>query len=136
MAARFIESVGGDAIIDVGEIWLIPADETAIKAHLKGLADVPGRREAISVLVATRDGLLKNYITPFTRGPLGGIRLGITDETEKECPYYLKPVIDVWMAQGKSGKRGNPIRLIRASVGGRNVLGSAASPYLIERITG
>ncbi len=138
MAARFIESVGGDAVIDVGEIWLIPPHETAIKAHFGGLADVPGRREAISVLVATRDGLLKNYITPFTRGPFGGIRVGITDEAEDECPYYLKPVIDVWLAQGwrvtSEGKRirqvWQPDPLDTCFCGGPQRFGECCKPLL------
>jgi hypothetical protein len=109
MIARFIESVGGDAIIDVGEVWMVPPNEAAIKAHFEEARHVPGRGEAISVLVATRDGLLTTYITPFTRGPFGGIKLGSTDETEKDCPYYLKPILDVWQAQSSrlspDGKR-------------------------------
>jgi len=109
MVARFIESVGGDAIIDVGEVWMLPPNDAAIKAHIDNARHVPGRDEALSVLVATREGLLKTYITPFTRGTFGGIKLGDTNETEEEQPYYLKPILDVWRAQSTTlssdGKR-------------------------------
>jgi len=108
MIARYIESEGGDAIIDVNEVWMLPPDDAAVKAHFGDARHVPGRGEALSVLVATRQGILKSYITPFTRGPFGGIKLNDTVEIEG-YPYYLKPVIDVWQIQGTTyspeGKR-------------------------------
>jgi hypothetical protein len=108
MVARYTESIGGDAIIDINEVWLLPPNNTAVKAHFEDARHVPGRGEALSVLVATREGLFRTYITPFTRGPFGGIKLGDTVEAE-EHPYYLKPVIDVWRVQGTTyspdGKR-------------------------------
>jgi uncharacterized protein YchJ len=112
MVARFIESVGGNAIIDVGEIWTLPSDNpTAIKAHYNGARNVPGRGEAISVLLATREGLVRAYVTPFTRGPFKGIKLSDTEQLDKERPYYLKPIFDVWRIQGITySKDGKPIR--------------------------
>ena len=110
MIARHIESVGGDAIIDVGEVWMLPPNEAALKAHFDDARHVQGRGEALSVLVATREGLLRGYVTPFTRGPFGGIKLGETSQTEKDHPYYLKPVIDVWQKQGKIYRNGKPLR--------------------------
>jgi hypothetical protein len=108
MVARYMESIGGDAIIDVNEVWLLPPDNAAVKAHFDDARHVPGRGEALSVLVATREGLLRTYITPFARGPFGGIKLGDTVEAEEHL-YYLKPVIDVWQIQGTTyspnGKR-------------------------------
>jgi hypothetical protein len=110
MIARYIESVSGDAIVDVGEVWMLPPSKDALMAHFDDARHVPGRGEALSVLVATREGLLRTYITPFTRGPFGGIKLGETSQTEKDYPYYLKPVIDVWQRQGKIYRDGKPIR--------------------------
>jgi hypothetical protein len=100
LVARFIESVGGDAIIDVGEVWMLQPKDTSTKAFTNDIQYVPDRREAVSVLVATREGFLRGYITPFTRGPLGGIKLGETVQVERDYPYYLKPVFDVWRTQG------------------------------------
>lgn len=99
MVARYIESVGGDAIVDVNEVWMLPPENAAVKAYFDDAQYVPGRGEALSVLVATRELLFRSYITPFTRGPFGGIKLGETIEAQ-ELPYYLKPVIDVWRIQG------------------------------------
>lgn len=109
IVARFIESVGGDAIIDVGEAWMLQLNGTPPNALIDDIQQAPGRGEALSVLVATREGFLRGYITPFTRGPLGGIKLGDTVQMEKDHPYYLKPVLDVWRTQGTTyspdGKR-------------------------------
>jgi hypothetical protein len=99
MIARYVESVGADAIIDVNEVWMLPPENGAIKAHFEDAKHVRGRGEALSVLVATRELVFRTYITPFTRGPFGGIKLGETVEAE-EHPYYLKPVIDVWRIHG------------------------------------
>jgi tetratricopeptide (TPR) repeat protein len=100
MVARFIESVGGDAVIDVSEAWILPSNNDAIKAHFDNSQHVEGRGEAISVLVATREGLLKTYITPFKRGPFGGIKMGDTEDKDGGYPFYLKPIFDVWQTQG------------------------------------
>ena len=99
MLARYIESVGADVFIDVGEVWTIPTEEIALKAHFQDARHVPGRGEALSVLVASREGLFKSYITPFTRGTFGGIKLNDTFEA-KEYPFYIKPIMDVWKIQG------------------------------------
>lgn len=109
LVARFIESVGGDAIIDVGEVWMLGLKDTPPKTSIDDIQYAPDREEAVSVLVATREGFLREYITPFTRGPLGGINLGDTVHDEGGYHYYLKPVFGVWRRQGRTyslnGKR-------------------------------
>lgn len=98
--ARFIESVGGDAIIDVGEAWMLLESESAQVVDPDRLQEAPGRKEVLYVLVATRDGLIRTYNTPFTRGPFGGIKLGETVQDEQLQNYYLAPVLEVWFRQG------------------------------------
>lgn len=100
--ARFIESVGGDAIIDVGEIWTLNLRDNASYVDMDQLQDAPGRGEALAITVATREGTLRTYQTPFTRGPFGGIKLSETVQLSKYHPYYLKPIFDVWRRQGAS----------------------------------
>jgi hypothetical protein len=100
MVARFIESVGGDAIIDVGEAWMLPLKDFAPKTPVEDIRHANRREETVQVLVATREGFIRTYITPFTRGPLGGIKIGDTVKIEKGHPNYLKPVLDVWRTQG------------------------------------
>lgn len=113
LVARFIESVGGDAIIDVSEIWMLQMRDTPSNTFINDIQYAPDREEALSVLVATRDGFLRGYVTPFTRGPFGGIKLGDTTQLEKDYPYYLKPVIDVWRMQGtKYSPNGKRIRRV------------------------
>ncbi len=109
MVSRFIESVGGDAIVDVGEVWTLQLNSTENSPLIDHIKHSPDRGEALSVLVATREGILRTYMTPFTRGPFGGIKLGDTVQTKDDRPYYLKPVFDVWQTQGTTyspdGKR-------------------------------
>jgi hypothetical protein len=100
MVARFIESVGGDALIDVGEVWTLNLRENASYLNIDNLQEAPGRGEALDVTVATREGILKTYQTPFTRGRFGGIKLGETVQLTKYQPYYLQPVFEVWGRQG------------------------------------
>jgi len=100
MVARFIESVGGDAIIDISEVWMLQPKEVAPNMDIDRVHDTTGQGEALQVLVATREGILRTYTTPFTRGPFGGIKLGDTVRSEKDRLYYLEPVFDVWRRQG------------------------------------
>lgn len=103
MVARIIESTGGDALIDVSEMWVLP-HKVAEKLKLTNpdqIQHAPGREEMLQVLVATRDGLLRTYDTPFKRGPLRGIRLGETRQSDNSRKFfYLEPVFAVWRKQG------------------------------------
>lgn len=99
MVAELIEATGADALVDVNEVWMIDQESMHELARHR-IDEAPSRREAIEVLVATRDGVLRSYTTPFTRGPFGGIRLGDTSVDEKRQAYYLAPIIDVWRRHG------------------------------------
>lgn len=101
MVASFMERVGADALIDVGEIWTLPEEQLAsAQVNLSSLEGTPGRGEALQVLVATREGALRNFITPFRRGLMGGIKLGETITIDNEYLYYLRPIFEVWRRQG------------------------------------
>jgi len=100
VVAQFVESVGADALIDVGEVWLLPESQAADLEDLDGVWRAPGRQEALQVTVATREGLLQTHLTEFTRGPLGGIKFGDTHQLEKNRALYLQPVFEVWRRQG------------------------------------
>ena len=75
VVARLVEGVGGDAIIDVGESWLHQVKENSRLASLNMREDFK-RDEVLNVTLATRDGILRTYVTPFTRGTFGGIQVG------------------------------------------------------------
>jgi hypothetical protein len=94
MIARYIESVGGDAIIDVNEVWILPPENAAVKAHFDDARHVPGRGEALSVLVANAR-FFRTYITPFTEA-----RRHRWDTIEARTSLLPKPVIDIWLIQG------------------------------------
>lgn len=98
--ASFVERIGGDALIDVSEMWMLPANAFQ---ELEGqdIKDAPSRKEALQVLIATRDGICRAYTTPFERGVFGRIKLEDTEESDEEPSlYYLKPVFEVWRRQG------------------------------------
>jgi len=97
--AQIVESKGCDAIVEVGEMWSAPA-ESLPQLDKKRFENVKGRGELLYVMVATREGIARTYMTPFTRGPFGGIKLGDTDQTDDKFPTYLQPVLEVWRRQG------------------------------------
>jgi len=99
MAAQFVESKGCDAIVEVGEMWMAPV-KSMRGLDLNEIQNAKGRGELLYVTVATREGISRRYLTPFTRGPLGGIKLGDTQRTDGKFDAYLEPVLEVWRRQG------------------------------------
>ncbi len=87
MAAQFVERKGCDAIIEVTESWFAPA-EIASRIDASDLQHARRREEALVVMVATREGVFRTYVTPFTRGPLGGIKFETTKEADSDIAYY------------------------------------------------
>ncbi len=97
--AQFVESKGCDAIVEVGEMWSAPADSVP-GLDPNRIQEAEGRQELLYVMVATREGISRSYMTPFTRGPFGGIKLGDTHQIDGKFPFYLEPVLEVWRKQG------------------------------------
>ena len=104
MAARIIESIGGDALIDVSEVWVVKGDALTRVRDLERIHEVAGREEELQVTVAMREGTIRTYVTPFTRGPFGGIKLGDTSRHDRDeyWPNYLEPIFEVWRRQGST----------------------------------
>jgi len=85
-------------VVEVGEMWTasIPIEWLP---GFKGAEHARDRGELLSVVVVTREGLIRQYTTPFTRGPFGGLKLGDTEEMKGFHPNYLTPVFRVWQRQ-------------------------------------
>ena len=140
LIAQFVEQTGADAVIDVSELWYVPREKARTIRDFSNLENVPGRAEALLVLVATRAGLLRVYLTPFSRGLFGGIKLGDTSVSDENPSnnYYLYPVFKVWAAQGtRAGVHGEPVRwlwepdpLDRCYCGGPGRFGSCCGPIV------
>jgi len=98
MIASFVENHACDALVEVGEMWTasIPIE---LLPGFKGAGHARDRGELLSVVVVTREGLIRQYRTPFTRGPFGGLKLGDTQEMKGFHPNYLTPVFRVWQRQ-------------------------------------
>ena len=90
--ANEIQAIQADALIEIAEVWMGPFSE-ANKGPLP--ADAPDRKEGLVVVVATREGKYRQYLTLFTRTLLGKISLGET-QIFGTIPYYLSPVFQVW----------------------------------------
>ena len=149
MVAQFVEQTGADAVIDVGEAWYLPTGmpqptqairPPGITRVVRSLEEVPGRQEPLHVVVATRDGLLRSYTTPFSRGLFGGIKLDATrifDGEPSKWPY-LQPVFKVWATQGsQTNAKGDRVRwlwepdpLDRCYCGGAGRFGTCCGPSL------
>jgi hypothetical protein len=131
LVAQFVETHGCDAVIEIGELWTAQVSD-ALPKVIRNVESIPGREEALGVIVASRDGLLRWYLTPIKRGPFGGIKLGDTIQLEKQQPFYFRPIIEVWLKQeqfraqdGRQSRVGNPMRLIFAPVEAQTVMESA-----------
>jgi hypothetical protein len=98
-AAEFVERKGCDALIEVGEVWIEPAKPPSGGISHPASAAM-GRREALFVGLWTREGLRRTSVTPFKRGPFGGIKIGDTQECDGKTMLYLEPIIEVWRKQG------------------------------------
>lgn len=100
VVASFIERIGADALIDVSETWMLPANAfQELERH--EIQDAPSRKEALQVLIATREGIRRAYTTPFARGVFGRIKLENTHQSDDERGlHYLTPVFEVWRRQG------------------------------------
>lgn len=94
LAAEFVERKGCDAIIEVSEVWY------TLAGHDRSSGSPNERTEALFVMVITREGFFRTYVTPFTRGPFGGIKLRATEVLDREKLFYLAPIIEVWRKQG------------------------------------
>ena len=149
MVAQFVERTGADALIDVGEAWYLLLDRVQATAKVRArpttrvfrsLEDVPGRQEALHVMLATRDGLLRTYTTPFSRGLFGGIKLDVTRTTDDKPSdlSYLQPVFTVWATQGvQTNPKGERVRwlwepdpLDRCYCGSTGRFGTCCRPML------
>lgn len=100
VVSEFVSSRGCDALIEISEQWMAKLTDD-IPPDTKDVESIPGREESLAVTVATRDGLLRMYVTPIKRGALGGIKLGDTEKCESLCANDLRPVIEIWQKQSK-----------------------------------
>jgi hypothetical protein len=95
-----VREIGGDAFLEVGEVWT--ADVDRILAPLNpnpNLENYSGHGEALLVQIATRDGLERSYSTPFTRGPVGGIKFGETERLNAVRTNHIASIRKVWAEQ-------------------------------------
>jgi hypothetical protein len=92
MIADEVDRSGADGVIFINEVWYSPEGESgATRPSLS-----PNREEALTVSVASSDGRNRLYVTPFTRGPLGGIRVQPTQILENQTMFFLEPIYTVW----------------------------------------
>ena len=136
MAARFVEERGCDALVEVGEVWTasVALDQVSLITEVE---KVPGRGEALAVIVATREGLVRQYETPFRRGPFGGIKLEETRQLDRPALRHLLPVFEVWRKQkffrapdGRQSMVWEPSPLDLCPCGGSKRFGECCRPTL------
>ncbi len=99
LAAEFVERKGCDALIEVGESWIELARPPS-EGMLPSAPTAKAPREALFVGVWTREGFKRIFVTPFKRGPFGGIKMDDTQEFDGKSMLYLEPIFEVWRKQG------------------------------------
>jgi hypothetical protein len=100
LLAQKVREEGCDALLEVGESWIVPQD--SMKAvFMDTVLDVQDKQECIFIHLATRDGLNRTARTIFIRGTFGGIHFSDTENIDGEMHYYLKPIYQVWHEQNR-----------------------------------
>lgn len=79
-------------IIFITEVWTLPAED--YEGERPSVS--PKRKEALQVTIASKDGPVRTYVTPFTRDESGNIIMEDTRVLEKGVSFFLKPILDVW----------------------------------------
>ncbi len=91
--AQQIKQVRAKAVIFINEMWTLPMKDWDGKTR-------PGlslkRREVLGITVAISDGRVRTYITPFTRGWFGQIKLHQTEIDEEDGYNFLRPIWKIW----------------------------------------
>jgi len=98
VTASFVERVGADMLIEVSESWMLPSTASH-ELEVHEIQDAPSRFEVLQVLIVTREGIRRTYVTPFVRQPSGEIELKDTEELDAKSLRYLAPVFEVWKRQ-------------------------------------
>lgn len=99
VAASLVERVGADVLIEVGESWMLP--ETAShELEVYEIQNAPSRMEVLQVVVVTREGIRRSYITRLIREASGEVKLNETEKCgDAKSLHYLVPVFEVWKRQ-------------------------------------
>jgi hypothetical protein len=102
-----VRRTGADGVIFSGEVWFLrgAAKDRAVREHIRPL-DSPDLEEAIAVSVATATTAPRSYVTPFSRGWFGRIKLELTDEETGGVYNYLAPVCAAWAERAGGNKTG------------------------------
>lgn len=136
MAARFVEERGCDALVEVGEVWTASVAPDQVQ-HITEVEKILERGEALTVVVATREGLVRQYEIPFKRGPFGGIKLEETRQVDRPILNHMLPIFKVWHKQkffrapdGRESMVWEPSPLDLCPCGGSKRFGECCRPML------
>lgn len=92
--AKKVDELNVDGIISIFESWLSSDYESISKGRpIKNHKD---KKECIQVGVITKNGIKKNFITPFKRDENGEIIFDKTIESVGDTFNYMKPILKVW----------------------------------------
>ncbi|HLA09562.1 MAG TPA: hypothetical protein VJ023_03030 [Pyrinomonadaceae bacterium] len=98
VAASFVERVGADVLIEVSESWMLPSAASRELDDYE-IQDAPSRIEVLQVLVVSREGIRRNYVTRFVREASDEIKFEETEKMDATSLHYLAPVFEVWKRQ-------------------------------------
>jgi hypothetical protein len=108
--AEFVERRGCDALIEVGECWMGSSRQFSASVRSSSSA-AAASREALLVGVYTREGFGRTLVTPFRRGPFGGIKMDESHQLHGKRLMHLEPIFKVWRKQGfKISEDGSVVR--------------------------
>ncbi|MGH2500050.1 MAG: hypothetical protein ACRDF0_08190 [Candidatus Limnocylindria bacterium] len=97
--ARDVDRLGADVVIFVDEVWMAPVPEEGLTPTMLRASERADRKEALEVIVATSDGRLRTYYSPFGRdregNPVFEGEVAVA-EGDQAVTFSLLPLQAVW----------------------------------------
>ncbi|MGA8940218.1 MAG: hypothetical protein WB439_13735 [Acidobacteriaceae bacterium] len=100
-----VDRLGADIVIVMNEVWMAPLPDEGLTPTMERASERIDRREALAVIVATSDGRLRSYYSPFARDKDGRPVVGevAIAETEHQWMPSLGALQSVWARWRKQG---------------------------------
>lgn len=92
--AEYVRKHKAQSVLHVGEVWL-SYDVEELERGIP-VSETKNKKEALQVVVTTSTGQTRDYVTVFSRGYFGGIKLEETVVSEGSVINYFNPIVEVW----------------------------------------
>jgi hypothetical protein len=103
--AQSVDRLGADIVIVINEMWMAPLPAGGLSPAMERAGERADRREGLAVIVATSDGRMRGYYSPFARDRDGRPIAGdvTTAEGDQQWMPSLAALQSVWARWREQG---------------------------------